>query len=523
MGARHSKEPISSTEPFEKALAGYDARIRKCQGCLTELKWKEKKRVASWTLYSLGGWGVWLLIVFLTNWTEVVLEKATWTTSFPFVLEWIHHPHALDTSSHPPVDPTSSPVHALPPPSSSSSSSSPLRLWLASRVSILFLRWASVILAPLMIYKVRHLISWYYARKRTEVEEELNTLKEKQKQKLEELKDMTEFYKAKQLIERYEGSMMQLDSAESLSTLPTTTPSLPTSTFLPPSVTSTLTSQDSTHFLPPSSTSFMSTFPKENEMHTTSTLTRPTPSALPTDQEHPSVFHFFNQLLDRIVVGNENPPSSSSFPSSSSSKVEVPPFPPMTTHQYALICSHCYHHNGLALPEEFMHLVYRCRHCQTLNGHGGHRTHPPFSTSLSTLSTKSTEFMSSSPKENNEPTLPMTPHEILLPTNPLPPPPPSPTSTSPIMPLSMKKMKTSTSYTSMNEEEKEEEEEGVVVNPSSPSHPNETLKTKPRTMDMNDDPPPPPEPMIVQPTSSSSSSSSSSPPIPSLSLQHSTP
>lgn len=35
--------------------------------------------------------------------------------------------------------------------------------------------------------------------------------------------------------------------------------------------------------------------------------------------------------------------------------------------RYALICSHCYCHNGLALAEQFEYLPFRCGFCFTFN------------------------------------------------------------------------------------------------------------------------------------------------------------
>lgn len=35
--------------------------------------------------------------------------------------------------------------------------------------------------------------------------------------------------------------------------------------------------------------------------------------------------------------------------------------------RYALICSHCHSHNGMALRDEFEYLSFRCAYCYQLN------------------------------------------------------------------------------------------------------------------------------------------------------------
>ncbi|KND02579.1 uncharacterized protein SPPG_03037 [Spizellomyces punctatus DAOM BR117] len=199
-----------------------------------------------------------------------------------------------------------------------------------------------VVLGAPCIYIVHRLIRYWYSTKEKHELEYLENLKAKQKEKIEDLKKKTAYYKTKGLIERYDtptkermrnkpqpGTPMQTPNAAQVLTKPSTL-----SQRLEPSSTPQMVASMNTPVTP---------FPVDRP----SPLS-PTPDInmmIPARGAHtPSPKGWFDKVID-IMIGESEGPAS----------------------KYALICEECFTHNGLVPPDAYATARFRCMKCDHLN------------------------------------------------------------------------------------------------------------------------------------------------------------
>ena len=206
------------------------------------------------------------------------------------------------------------------------------------------------------VYGMRRSVRWWYTRRIEREIQEKEALKTRLDEKIEELKEKSDYYNTQQLLERYDSkslpkSSSQKDDVAILMTIPSNiillqqkslvtkqqslrqrgTPNLPLPPLPPPITPST--------FTPPPP------LQPQNIPQFHPSAFSPPPSPVLTDQPHSKTF--LERVLDLVVGEDEN----------------------AADHRYALICRHCRTHNGLAPPGERGDEVgYLCGRCGGWNG-----------------------------------------------------------------------------------------------------------------------------------------------------------
>ncbi|XP_072020602.1 endoplasmic reticulum junction formation protein lunapark-B-like [Amphiura filiformis] len=185
------------------------------------------------------------------------------------------------------------------------------------------------LLSPVLIWAIRKLLRWYFVKRKDKNQLALEELRDKKKKILEEVKEKESYKKAKEILDKFDPPPPQPKPTPATTTpvprlrqRPMTargarTPNMPRSPPRQPGLAPMLTPQQQLMLRPqmPPSTA------------------RP---ILPRERGT------FDKLVD-LVVGDG--PSS----------------------RYALICKHCYSHNGMAMQEEFEYLAFKCAYCHTFN------------------------------------------------------------------------------------------------------------------------------------------------------------
>lgn len=239
-----------------------------------------------------------------------------------------------------------------------------------------------LLIAPFTIWFIRRLISWWFNRLTSSNLEYINALRSEQQEKIEDLKQSTNFYSTKALLERFDSSFDKASKRKSVilsggkpsgsiggpnvGPKPPGNPStsgtpgtpgieqqpLPKPTHKP---SNSIAAED--FAFAPNLPSLRST-PKPNELHPDQPDFKPSlisPNHHPELQQYPlgPVYNanyqpsWYDKILDIIVGEDEYSPKS----------------------RYALICNNCRRHNGLAQPGELpQYVIYICPQCGFRNG-----------------------------------------------------------------------------------------------------------------------------------------------------------
>ncbi|CAO3653922.1 unnamed protein product [Mucor hiemalis] len=162
-------------------------------------------------------------------------------------------------------------------------------------------------ISPIVLGPLAKALKWIYVKRLSSIETSLTSLRKQQKLKVEELKKKTAYYTTKSLLERYDPTPEQkkvLDEQKKL-----------------------LDKQK-----------------KELDKQKKTQI-----KVAPTNQQHepqpqqPQQQQWYDKVVDALV-GDSGPET-----------------------KYALICTHCYAHNGLVLPQEVDEIQYTCPHCHQFN------------------------------------------------------------------------------------------------------------------------------------------------------------
>ncbi|CEI91215.1 hypothetical protein G6F70_000908 [Rhizopus microsporus] len=193
-----------------------------------------------------------------------------------------------------------------------------------------------VVLLPLGIYYIRRGLIYFYDMKQKKEEANLSVLRKEQKEKIEELKKKTSYYTTQSLIERYdEVSKKKKDEAakESGQDLRQRKPvSMPVNRPIPPLQQQQQQQQQQPYPRAPIPQQAIQNYSNQQK------LTQP--NILQQPRVEP---RWYDKLVDALV-GDAGPET-----------------------KYALICNHCFAHNGLVLQEEYDTIQYVCPVCKQFN------------------------------------------------------------------------------------------------------------------------------------------------------------
>ncbi|KAI8886423.1 hypothetical protein K501DRAFT_244106 [Backusella circina FSU 941] len=198
-----------------------------------------------------------------------------------------------------------------------------------------------VLLLPFCIYYIRRFLVWFYDRKQKKEEESLATLRKEQKLKLEELKKKTSYYTTQSLLERYDEALAKkkeeaLKAERAQQELRQRKPvSMPANHSRPPN-------------FPPARPAGAPQQQQQQQPNQQQHLQNPqqmqqqqyNQPIIPQTRSEPQ---WYDRLVDALV-GDAGPET-----------------------KYALICTHCFTHNGLVLKEEFETIQYVCPNCKQFN------------------------------------------------------------------------------------------------------------------------------------------------------------
>lgn len=194
-----------------------------------------------------------------------------------------------------------------------------------------------MILFPLLVWLLKRFLHWFYVKRIQRNDEELERLKEKKNQLLEDVKENYPYKKAKEILERFAAPIPPEHSPSS--TKPSESQSREglrhrsAGSQLPPSPMTTAGTASQRVEATPSG-------PQGSPAHFPPMRPPPGPPLprpiLPRDRS----------VLDRLIEyfigdGPQN--------------------------RFALICAECHSHNGMALREEFEYIGFRCCYCHHMN------------------------------------------------------------------------------------------------------------------------------------------------------------
>ncbi|KAI8369629.1 uncharacterized protein BYT42DRAFT_607990 [Radiomyces spectabilis] len=201
-----------------------------------------------------------------------------------------------------------------------------------------FLTALPAFLFPICIYYTRKLLGWFYSRKQTSEEALLTALRAEQKLKVEELKKKTSYYSTQSLLDRYdEAAQKKKREQERLMQLQ-----------------------------------------KQQQQQQQQHFAQKKPVSMPAPRTGPAPQGGSSSAGPMSGIANKGPSGNPGF-------VMMPPPPPPRAPQwydkivdalvgddgpetkYALICNHCFTHNGLVLPNEIDTIQYVCPHCKHFN------------------------------------------------------------------------------------------------------------------------------------------------------------
>ncbi|KAL0146322.1 hypothetical protein V8B55DRAFT_1028366 [Mucor lusitanicus] len=187
-----------------------------------------------------------------------------------------------------------------------------------------------VVLMPVGIYHVRKLLVWWYDQRQKKEETNLAKLRKEQKDKLEDLKKKTSYYTTQSLLERYDDALMKKKKEEQQRLQQQQQQQQRKPASMPPR-----------HLQQPQR------FPNAGPVP--GQPLAPPGQQQQQQQQQPilpparSEPQWYDKIVDALV-GDAGPET-----------------------KYALICTHCYHHNGLVLKEEFDTIQYICPVCKQFN------------------------------------------------------------------------------------------------------------------------------------------------------------
>ncbi|KAI8071685.1 hypothetical protein BC940DRAFT_316901 [Gongronella butleri] len=202
---------------------------------------------------------------------------------------------------------------------------------------------APIVITPVGIYYMRKALTWFYAKKQSSEESHLSSLRAQQRLKVEELKKKTSYYTTQSLLERYDAEAVarkkQQQQQQQLMAQQQKQQELRQRKPV---------SAGPTMNRPMAPQGHMTTFKGGDQVrapafqqHQAPMITMGGPGAPAAAPRGPP--QWYDKLIDALV-GEDGPET-----------------------KYALICQHCFMHNGLILPTEVETIQYTCPHCKKFN------------------------------------------------------------------------------------------------------------------------------------------------------------
>ncbi|KAI8353318.1 hypothetical protein BD560DRAFT_426961 [Blakeslea trispora] len=174
---------------------------------------------------------------------------------------------------------------------------------------------------PIIIYHVRKLLVWWYETRQKKEEAELAKLRKEQKEKIEDLKKKTSYYTTQSLLEKYDDALQKKKKEEQARQ-----------------------QQQQQQQKKPVSMPVRQPPPQQQQQQQQARFPmQPTPQMQPILPPVPTEPQWYDRIVDALV-GDAGPET-----------------------KYALICNHCFSHNGLVMKEEFDTIQYVCPHCKQFN------------------------------------------------------------------------------------------------------------------------------------------------------------
>lgn len=198
------------------------------------------------------------------------------------------------------------------------------------------------LLFPFLILLVRRLIRFYFVKRISRCDIQLGDLRAEKKKILEEVKEKESYKKAKEILEKYDPASVS-PPPPPVSPVPTgmssstVTPAL--RQRIPPGRGRGRGRGMATPMVPNRQTPLPPGTPWTPQVGGPRPMSRPPSTVRPILQQNRGTV---DKLVDYLV--GDGP-----------------------SNRYALICKHCYSHNGMALQEEFEYIAFKCPFCGTFN------------------------------------------------------------------------------------------------------------------------------------------------------------
>ncbi|XP_078580503.1 endoplasmic reticulum junction formation protein lunapark-A-like isoform X2 [Branchiostoma floridae x Branchiostoma japonicum] len=240
------------------------------------------------------------------------------------------------------------------------------------------LRSLPLLMFPLLIWTVKKLLHWYFVRRITKKESQLEDLREKKKGILEDVMEHETYKAAKEILERF-GPSKEEATPETPPGSPRRQPGPPVPTPLPPG-----------QELRQRRTPAPPAQPNIPRLAVAPTRVETPPQGTPAPPRPPGNLVPATPSIVSPRTPSRGPPewhAGTPWPTGVPSR---PPGPPLArpilprertvfdrvvdylvgegpSSRFALICQQCHSHNGMALQEEFEFITFRCAYCYTLN------------------------------------------------------------------------------------------------------------------------------------------------------------
>ncbi|OMO61948.1 hypothetical protein CCACVL1_23130 [Corchorus capsularis] len=192
----------------------------------------------------------------------------------------------------------------------------------------------------------------------------LERLRAERQEKIDELKEKTNYYTTQQLIQRYDP-----DPAAKAAAATVLASKLGADSGLKVYV-----GDESKLNLPGGKSNDVEVVPssglrKRKQLHTRSSSAGSTPLVHSDDETPHSAENERSQVSehDQIVVNHHCPQGPSTYDGGWLARIAALLVGEDPTQSYALICGNCHIHNGLARKEDFPYITYYCPHCHALN------------------------------------------------------------------------------------------------------------------------------------------------------------
>ncbi|XP_078661126.1 endoplasmic reticulum junction formation protein lunapark-A-like isoform X5 [Branchiostoma floridae x Branchiostoma belcheri] len=238
-----------------------------------------------------------------------------------------------------------------------------------------------LLMFPLLIWTVKKLLHWYFVRRITKKESQLEDLREKKKNILEDVMEHETYKAAKEILERFGPSKEEPTPEQTPPGSPRRQPGPPIPTPGPPPPGQANRSQKADK---PVSQSYRTHLHRHKELRQRRTPAPPAQPNIPRLAVAPTRVETPSQGTPALPR-----PPGHSLPQATPS-MGRPPGPPLArpilprertvfdrvvdylvgegpSSRFALICQQCHSHNGMALQEEFEFITFRCAYCYTLN------------------------------------------------------------------------------------------------------------------------------------------------------------